>query len=125
MLGSDTHLELLDHLVSGDLFQTRDVLECDIAHRLSMAVLCIQYKIRCNPMHPLYVALLVPFVPVRVTRRALVAYRHIQCFSSLQNLAAPQDLHSSLSVSVARSDLVFDGVGLVGVKRKTNAFLMA
>ena len=42
VLGSDTHLKLLDRVVSGALFRTRDVLEWDIAHRLSMAVLCIQ-----------------------------------------------------------------------------------
>ena len=76
-------------------------------------------------MHPLYGALLVPFVPVRVTRRALVAHRDILCFSSLQNLSAPQDLHSPVSLWRDLPDVVFDGAGLVGVKRKTNAFLMA
>ena len=33
------------------------VLECDIAHRRSVVVQCMLYKIRCNPMHPLYMVL--------------------------------------------------------------------
>ena len=52
------------------------MFECDFAHRRSVAVLCRQYKIRCNPMHPLNDALLGPYVPVRVTRGALVAHRN-------------------------------------------------
>ena len=34
------------------------------------------YKIRCNPVHPLYGALPGPYVPARVTRGALVAHRY-------------------------------------------------
>ena len=34
------------------------------------------YKIRCNPMHPLYGSLPVPYVPVRVTRGAVIAHRY-------------------------------------------------
>ena len=41
---TDTHLKLLDRVVSGARFLTMDVFECDIAHRLSMAVLCMLYK---------------------------------------------------------------------------------
>ena len=50
---ADTHLKLLDRAVSGARFLTGCVFECDIAHRRSVAVLCILYKTRCNPMHPL------------------------------------------------------------------------
>ena len=53
---SDTHLKLLDRAVSGARFLTGGVFECDISHRRSVAVLCMLYKIRCNPVHPLYVA---------------------------------------------------------------------
>ena len=73
---ADTHLKLLDLPVSGALFRTGGVLECDIAHRRSVAALCMLYKIRCNPMHPLNDALPGPYVPVRVTRDALVAHRN-------------------------------------------------
>ena len=51
---ADTHLKLLDGVVSGTSFLTRSVFECDLAHRRSVAVLCLMYKIRCNPLHPLY-----------------------------------------------------------------------
>ena len=40
-----------------------------------MAVLCMLYKIRCNPMHPLCGALPVPYVPVLVTCGAVIAHR--------------------------------------------------
>ena len=46
-----------------------------LAHRRSVAVLCMLYKIRCNPIHPLNDTLPRPYVPVRVTRGALVAHR--------------------------------------------------
>ena len=32
------------------------------------------YKIRCNPMHPLYGGLPVPYVPVRVTRGVVIVH---------------------------------------------------
>ena len=54
---------------------TGGVFECDLAHRRSVAVLCMLYKIRCNPTHPLYGALPVPCVPVLVTRCAVIAHR--------------------------------------------------
>ena len=56
---ADTHLKLLDRAVSGAWFLTGvwPVFECDIAHRQSVAVLCMLYKIRCNPVHPLNGAL--------------------------------------------------------------------
>ena len=42
---ADIHLQLLDRVVSGPRFVTGGVLECDIAHRRSVAVLCMLYKI--------------------------------------------------------------------------------
>ena len=72
---ADTHLRLLDRVVSGASFLTVGVFECDLAHHRSVVVLCMLYKIRCNPMHPLYGALLEPYVPVKVTRGAVIAHR--------------------------------------------------
>ena len=60
---ADTRLELPDRAVSGARFLTGGVFECAIAHRRSVAVLCMLYKIRCNPMHPLNDALPGPYVP--------------------------------------------------------------
>ena len=42
---ADTHLKLLDRAVSGARFLTAGVFECDIAHRRSVAELCMLYKI--------------------------------------------------------------------------------
>ena len=63
---ADTHLKLLDHVVSGACFLAGGVLNCDLSYRRSVAVLCMLYKIRCNPKHPLCGALPVPYVPVRL-----------------------------------------------------------
>ena len=73
---ADTHLKLLDRAISGAWFLTGGVFECDISHRRSVAVLCMVYKIMCNPVHPLNGALPGPYVRVRVTRGALVAHRY-------------------------------------------------
>ena len=59
---ADGHLKLLDRAVSGARFLTASVFECDIAHRRSVAVLCMLYKIRCNPMNPLNGALPAPYM---------------------------------------------------------------
>ena len=42
------------------------MFECDIEHCRSVAVLCMLYKVRCNPMHPRYGALHSQYVPVAV-----------------------------------------------------------
>ena len=74
---ADTHLRLLDRVVSGANFLTGGVFECDPAHRRSLAVLCMLYKIRYNPIHSLlYGALPVLYVPVRVTSGVVIAHRH-------------------------------------------------
>ena len=76
VLGCRYTLKLLDCAVSGARFLTGGVLECDIAHSWSVAVMCMLYKIRCNPVHPLNGALPLPYVSVRVTRGSLVAHRY-------------------------------------------------
>ena len=50
---ADPHLKLLDRAVSGARFLNGGVVEYDIAHRRSVAVLSMLYKIRYNPMRPL------------------------------------------------------------------------
>ena len=80
---ADTHLKLLDRVVSGACFLAGGVLNCNLSHRRYVAVLCMLYKIRRNPVHPLCGALPVPYVPVRVTPGTSVYL----CSSPLQNLA--------------------------------------
>ena len=98
---ADTHLKLLDRAVSGARFLTGSVFECDISHRRSVAVLCMLYKIRCNPVHPLNGALPGPYVTVCASGRTSV---HL-CTASLQNLAVQQDFYFLLGVLLERSCL--------------------
>ena len=123
---ADTHLKLLYRVVSGACFLAGGVLNCNLSHCRSVAMLCMLYKIRCKPMHPLCGALPVPYVPVRVTRGTLIAHRYTY---------APPRCRTSqyrrtfipLSVSLWNDlvDPVFDGVGLAGFKSRFNAFLLA
>ena len=98
---ADTHLKLLDRAVSGARFLTGGVVECDIAHRRSVAVLCMLYNIRCDPMHLFNDALPGPNEPVRTRRPGSTSV--YLCATSLQNLALPQDFCSPLSVPLEQS----------------------
>ena len=121
-----THLKQLDRAVSGARFLTGGVFECDIAHRRSAAVLCMLYKIRCNPVHPLNGVLPGPYVPVRVTLGALVAHRYTyarpRCRTSKYSRTF---IPTSVSLWNDLANSVFDGVGLAGFKSRVNAFLLA
>ena len=118
---ADTHLKLLDRVVSGACFLAGGVLNCDLSHRRSVAVLCTLYKIRCNLMHPLYGTL--------PTCALCADPGYTQCFdrTSVYYCASPlQNLYSPL-VSLWNDlvDPVLDGVGLAGFKSRSNAFLLA
>ena len=120
---ADTHLKLLDRAVSGARFLTGGVFECNIAHRRSVAVLCMLYKIWCNSEPPLNGALPGPYVPVRVTRGALVAHRYTY---ALPRCRISQYHRIFIPLLVALwNDLanpIFDSVWLVGFKSRANAF---
>ena len=73
---ANSHLKLLDRVVRSAGFLAGGVLECNLAHCRSVEELCMLFKIKSNPMHPLSGALPLPFVPALVTRGALVAHRH-------------------------------------------------
>ena len=127
---ADSHLKLLDRLLDRVVrsvgFPAGGVLECNLAHRRSVAELCMLFKIKSNPMHPSSCALPLPYVPARVTRGALVAHRHSfappRCRTS-------QYRRSFVPLSVSfwndLSDSVFDGVGLAGFKNRAIVFLLA
>ena len=123
---ADTHLKRLDRVVSGACFLAGGVLNCDLSHRRSVAVLCMLYKIRCNPKHPLCGPLPVPYAPVRVTRGASIVHRYTfappRCRTSQYRMT-----FIPLSVSLWNDlvDPAFDGVGLVDFKSRSNAFLLA
>ena len=119
-------VKLLDRVVRSAGFLAGKVLECDLAHRRFVAELCMLFKIKSNPMHPLRGALPLLYVPARVTRGALLAHSH----SFAPPRCRTSQYHRSfmpLSVSLWNdlSDPVFDGVGLVGFKSRANGFLLA
>ena len=108
---ADSHLNLLDRVVRSAGFLAGGVLDWNLAHRQSVAELCMLFKIKSNPMHPLSGAFPLPYVPARVTRGALAAHRHSfvppRCRTShYRRTFVP------LSVSLWNnlSDPVFDGV---------------
>ena len=73
---ADSRLKLLDTVVRSAGFLAGGVLECNLAHRRSVAELCMLFKIKSNPMHPLSGALPLLYVPANITIGALVAHRH-------------------------------------------------
>ena len=123
---ADTHLRQLDSIVSGTSFLTGGVFECDLAHHRSVAVLCMLYKIRCNPMHSLHGALPVSYVSVRVPHDTVIAHQYTFAPPRCRTSQCHRTF-TPLSVSLWNdlSDLVFDGVGLAGCKSRANAFLLA
>ena len=64
---ADSHRKLLDTVVWSAGFLSGGVLDCNLAHRRSVAELCMLFKIKRNPMHPLSGALPLPYVPACVT----------------------------------------------------------
>ena len=123
---ADIHLKLLDRAVSDARFLTGGVFECDISHRRSVAVLCILYKIRCNPVPPLNGALPGPYVPVRVTGGSLVAHRYTYAPPRCRTLQYSRTfIQFSVSLWNDLANPVLDGVGLAGFKSRANASLLA
>ena len=82
------------------------------------------YMIRCNPTHPPYGDLPVPYVPV--TRGTVIVYRYTckppHCRTSEYNRTFIPLL---VSLWNNLSDPAFDGVGLVDFKSREKAFLLA
>ena len=95
------------------------VFECDISHRRYVAVLCMIYKFRCNPVYPLNGALPGPYMPARVTRGALVTPRCRTLQYSRTFIPFSVSLWNDLA------NPVFDGVGLPGFQSRDNASLLA
>ena len=108
---ADSNLKLLGRVVRSAGFLAGGVLECHLSLRQSVAELCMLFKIKSNPMHPLSSALPFPFVPARVTRGALVAHRHSFAPPRCRNSKYCRSfMHLSVSHCNDLSDPVFDGV---------------
>ena len=115
--GADSHLDLLDW--SGVIVFIADgILDCNLAHRRSVGVLYMLFKIKSNPMLPLSGALPWPD-PARVTSGSLVA--HMRSFAP-PRFRISQYRRTFVPLSVSQwndlDDPVFDGVGLVGLKSR-------
>ena len=89
---ADTHLKLLNCVVSCASFFNWGMFECSIVYqRWSVAILCMLNKIRCDPMHPLKWCSTCAICASSVTLGALVAHRY--------TYGLPHDFHSILSIS--------------------------
>ena len=82
------------------------VLFCSVVlwHHHTVALLCMLFKIGWNPMHPLYGALPVPYVPVWVTRSAVIAHLYTYApprYRTSQYIL--QDFYSLVNIPVERS----------------------
>ena len=62
---ADSHLKLLDRVVRSAGFLAGGVLECNLAHRRSVAELCTIFKIKSSAMHPLSGAMPLSYVMAR------------------------------------------------------------
>ena len=123
---ADSHLKLLDRVVAGANFLVGGALQCDLLHRRSVAAVCMLYKIRSNPMHPLNSLLPSLFVPARATRGALAAHRYAYAVPRCRTSQFRRSfIPWSVSLWNSLGDSVFDGVGLGGFKSRANALLQA
>ena len=106
-------------------FSIPGVLNCDLSHRWSVAVLCMLYKIRCNPKHPLCGDLPVPYVPVRVTHGALIYGTLVYfCASPLQNLTVPQDFEDNVFYNLIYTFLNYLGSKLEQSEQRSEDHLL-
>ena len=125
--GAPLPIYILKYLISGCLFFSAGaVLECNLANCRTLAVLCILFKIKSNPMHPLNSAWPLPRVPSRVTSSALVVYKHSYGPPGWNTYRCSRTfVPFSVSLGNDRSDPVFDAVGLSDFKSRVHAFLLA
>ena len=118
---SDTHIKLLDRAVSGAGFLTGGVFVCNVAHRQSLAVLCVLYEIRCNPMKPPLLATYAACASASNSRRYGRSVVHL-CDSSQHHKTF---IRLSVSLWNDLADPVFDGMQLVGFESMVNFILLA
>ena len=119
-------MKLLDRVVSGASFSTGSVFACDLAHRRSVAVLCMLNKMRCDPMHPHSGALPVPYVSVRITRRCDRTSVHTMRLLAAEprSMAGLLFLCQHLCETILVTPYMNDCVGPAGFKSRANAFLL-
>jgi hypothetical protein len=123
---ADSHLRLLDRVVTSARFLVGGELDCDLGHRRSVAALCMLYKIRGNMLHPLNSSLPYPYVPARVTRGAVAAHQFAYAVPRARTSQYGRTfIPWSVSLWNGFDASVFDGVGLCGFKSRANRLLLA
>ena len=122
---TDTHLKLLDRIVSGVRFLTSGVFERDLAHRRSVALLhyvccTISGVTRCTVVMVLY---LCRICAGACCTRCCDSHRYTHASSRSRTSQYPWNF-ILLSVSLWNDlcDPMFDGVGLAGFKRRPMPF---
>ena len=116
---ADSHLKQLDRVVRSAVFLDGGLLAGGVF--LSVAVLCMIFKIKSNQMRPLPL----PYVQARVTRGALVAHIGTRLrVLSLELLSTADPLFPSQCLFGTILVIMFDGVRLAGFKSSPIAFLV-
>ena len=105
------------------------MFECDIAHRRSVAVLCMLYKIRCNPIHApsSWCSTCVVCASAGYTRCSFRTSVYLLCGHRRSRASHYRTTFIPFFVSLLNdlADPVFDGVELAGFKSRANVFLLA
>ena len=86
---ADSHLKLPDRVVRSAGFLAGVVLDCNIVHRRSVAELCMLFKIKIYPMHPVSGALPLPRRVLLVVLWLLIGTRSRLLVVGLLNIAEP------------------------------------
>ena len=121
---ADTHLKLLDHVVSGAIFLTGGVFDCKMTRPRYVAVLCMPYSAYRSGVTRF--TLFMVLYLCRATRGALVSHRYTHA-SRRCRISQYRSTFILLSVSlwIDLADSVLDDVILAGFKSGAIAFLLA
>ena len=114
---------LPDRAVSGARFLTWGVFKCELAHRRSVAVLCMLYKTRCNRCN-----LFLVFYMDRMCQCGLrsVLWLHIGILMRCRTYQYSRTfIHLSVSLWNDLADSAFDDVWRASLKSKANTVLLA
>ena len=95
---ADSHIKLLDRVVRSVSIIASGVFECNLVHPGSVTVLCMLFKIKSNPMHPLRSAFPMPYVPAM-----LVCNMHGALVAHSNSLAPPRRRTSQCHRTVVAS----------------------
>ena len=126
MSAAQSHLSLLDKVVSKASHLCGGQLKCDLSHRRKVASLCVYYKVRDRETHPLGEFLPELRVFERPTRQAAAAHRWTVELPRSRTQQCSRSFVNSCSVWWnALPASVFDGEDIDGFKRRVNRHLLA